>query len=118
MLLVGYWIQLAAFDIHVPFHFIFFMTSMVALGVVVPTPGGSGTFHAALIIVVGELWAFSETHHASVAACAIVSHLLGLLPVVAFGVFYLLRDGIDIFAVAEEASEKEQDERSSEPPTG
>ena len=115
VLLVGYWLQLRAFDIHVPFYFIFFMTSMVALGVVVPTPGGSGTFHAALIVVVGELWGFSETHGGAVAACAIVSHLLGLLPVVTIGVYYLFRDGIDIFAVAEEASERGKEEVPEEP---
>jgi uncharacterized protein (TIRG00374 family) len=103
VLLVGYWIQLAAFGIHVPFLHVCFLTSVLALGVVVPTPAGTGTFHAAMFVVVGELWTYSRDHYESVAGCAIVSHLIALIPILVFGVQALVRDGIDVFAAADQA---------------
>ncbi len=114
VLLLGYWVQLRAFGIDVPFYWVGFLTSVLALGVVVPTPGGSGTFHAAMMVVVGVLWGFSRDQQADVAACAIISHLIALAPILVFGVYYLMREGIDVFATAEEASEAAgEDERPS-----
>lgn len=58
-----------------------------------------------MIVVVGELWAFSDTQHAAVAACAIVSHVVSLIPILTVGVYYLIKDSINVFAVADQATE-------------
>lgn len=105
VLCLSYYSVLAAFGLVVPVQYIFFFVAVVALGVVVPTPGGAGAYHAAIILVAGDLWGFGETHGGAVAACAIMAHLLAMTPIVAFGAYYSLRQGIDVFRAVEEASE-------------
>ena len=97
----SFWIALVGFGFSgVPFHHTFFLLSVVALGVVVPTPAGTGTFHAAIVVVAGSLWGLSYNR---VVSYAIVNHLVTFLPVVLFGIYYMARGNINIFAVAKTA---------------
>lgn len=98
---LSFWFALTAFGISVPFHFILFLLAVVALGVVVPTPAGTGTYHAAVIAVMQYLWLVDSGKTLSF---AIVNHLINFSPVVIIGVFYLLRGGINIFSAADRAS--------------
>ena len=104
-----HWIMLGAFGIWVPFHHCFFLLAVVALGVVVPTPAGTGTYHIAVNIVAFNLWGFAEN---TVKAYALIGHLITFSPVVIVGIYYLLRGGINIFAAAEKAAEEKNAEAS------
>lgn len=105
VLCLSYYSVLAAFGLIVPFQYVFFFVAVVALGVVVPTPGGAGAYHAAIILVAGDLWGFGETRGGAVAACAIIAHLLAMTPIVVLGAYYSFRQGIDVFRAVEEAGE-------------
>ena len=99
-----FWVALGGFGMWVPFHHGFFLLAVVALGVVVPTPAGTGTYHVAVAIVAFNLWGLPES---SVKAYAIVNHLITFSPVVIIGVFYLLTGHINIFAAADRAEAAE-----------
>jgi uncharacterized protein (TIRG00374 family) len=98
-----FWIALGGFGMWVPYHHAFFLLAVVALGVVVPTPAGAGTFHVAVAIVAFNLWGLPES---SVKAYAIINHLITFSPVVIVGIYYLLGGRINVFAAAERAAEE------------
>jgi uncharacterized protein (TIRG00374 family) len=98
-----FWLALGGFGMWVPYHHVFFLLAVVALGVVVPTPAGTGTFHVAVAIVAFNLWGLPES---SVKAYAIVNHLITFSPVVIIGVFYLLSGRINVLAAADRAAEE------------
>lgn len=102
----GFWIALLGFGFsEVPFHHTFFLLAVVALGVVVPTPAGTGTYHAAVIVVASGLWGLSYN---DVVSYAITNHLITFVPVVIFGIYYLSKGGINIFATARSTALAEQ----------
>lgn len=105
----GYYTSIRAFGIDVPFHHMFFFVAVVSLGVIVPTPGGSGTYHAAIMVVAGRLWGFSQSQPEDVAAYAIISHFVAFIPIVTFGTYYIVREGIDVFRTHEEEIEESED---------
>jgi hypothetical protein len=96
VLLASYGLVLRAFGISEPLAHLPFFVAVVALGVVVPTPGGTGTFHAAVIVVAGDLWGHGAEQGGAVAACAIVAHLLAMGTIVALGAWYSARQGLDV----------------------
>jgi uncharacterized protein (TIRG00374 family) len=99
----SFWLALLGFGFsEVPFHHTFFLLAIVALGVVVPTPAGTGTYHAAVIVVAGSLWGLPYNQ---VVSYAIVNHLITFAPSVIFGVYYLSRGHINIFSLAGTAAE-------------
>jgi uncharacterized protein (TIRG00374 family) len=96
VLMVSYRLALGAFGIDPSPWVIPFFVAVVALGVVVPTPGGAGTFHAAVIVVAGDLWGYGTDRGGAVAACAIVTHLISMLPIVLLGAWASARQGFDV----------------------
>ncbi len=104
---LSFWVALIAFGIEPPPHHTFFLLAVVALGVVVPTPAGTGTYHGAVVLVLATLWGFPYN---TTVSYAIVNHIITFSPVVAFGVSYLLRGDINIFAAAEKAGARNAQE--------
>lgn len=104
LLVVGTLSGLAAFGFAISIPRACFLLAVLALGVALPTPGGAGTYHAGVIVVVGQLWGFAASQSGSVAAYAITSHVVAYAPVVLLGAAYLLRDGIRVFRLADEAA--------------
>jgi len=98
-----FWVALGGFGIWVPWHHAFFLLAVVAMGVVVPTPAGTGTYHVAVAIVAFNLWGLPES---SIKAYAIINHLITFSPVVIVGLYYLLTGHINIFAAADRAAEE------------
>lgn len=96
VLIASYLLALRAFGITPSPWVMPFFVAVVALGVVVPTPGGTGTFHAAVIFVAGDLWGYGADRGGAVAACAIVTHLISMLPIVVLGAWSSARQGIDV----------------------
>ncbi len=91
---LGTWCFLLAFGLSAPLTHVAWLSAATALGVALPTPGGTGTYHAAAIIVVGGLWGFGAEQGAEVAAFAIVSHLAFSLLLVSLAPWYILREGL------------------------
>lgn len=82
---------LVAFGRPLPFTSSIFLTGMSILGLAIPTPGGVGGFHKACQIVLTNFYGFSID--ASVAV-ALLSHLVGVLPVIITGAILFLREGL------------------------
>lgn len=111
ILATGQWFGLRAFGLDAPFSHMFFLLAVLALGVALPTPAGTGTYHAGVVMIVGGLWGLGTGERGAVAAFAIVSHVLAYAPIVALGAWYLIRDGIRVLAVAEEAARSRESGR-------
>lgn len=103
------WAALAAFGLDRPFLHLLFLTAVLSLGAAVPTPAGTGTFHAGAILVVGVLWGFEDSAASTVAAFAISCHVASYIPAVFFGVISLLREGVHLGTLIESSPAVERD---------
>jgi len=89
---------MAAFGISAPLHHVLFLQAVLALGVAIPTPAGTGTYHAGVVGVVSGLWGHDG---AQVAAFAITSHLVVYAPALILGVVSTLQEGISVLTRSE-----------------
>lgn len=99
---VFYWLAFKAFGIEVPFVHCFFLQAVTAMGVVIPTPAGSGGFHAGVILVAATLWGLPET---IIQAYAILTHLIIFGSLTLFGIFYLIIGNMSLFDIASDAEQ-------------
>jgi uncharacterized protein (TIRG00374 family) len=87
------WLVLRAFGLHFGVRQTIVIMSCGLVGSVVPTPGGAaGAFHAALS---GGLVLLGVTLERA-AAISIAAHLLGYVPALVFGSYYLLRGSVGL----------------------
>ncbi len=93
LMTASYALGAAALGLSAPLEHFPALVAITALGVTVPTPAGSGTYHAVILGVVGGLWGLAADDRAGVEAYAILGHLVAFLPVIVVGVYYLVRDG-------------------------
>jgi uncharacterized membrane protein YbhN (UPF0104 family) len=100
-----------AFGLDAPVHHFLFLQAAGALGVVIPTPAGSGGYHGAIILVGATLWGFSAT---TVQALAIVTHLIIFGSLTLVGVFYLMTGGINVLQVARTAEQRLEDKNQGD----
>lgn len=107
---IFYWLTLGAFGVEVPFVFCFFLQAAGAMGVILPTPAGSGGYHAAIILVVATLWGFPVDIARSY---ALSSHILIFGSMTLIGSYYLMKGKISLFDAAEKA--KGAGEEDAEP---
>jgi uncharacterized membrane protein YbhN (UPF0104 family) len=89
----GIWLCSLAFHITFPFTGSFLVTTVLVVGVAMPTPGAIGGFHAAYQIAVQTFFA-APTDRA--VGGAIVLHAISFLPVTALGIFFMAREGITL----------------------
>jgi len=95
------WLILRAFDLGFGFKETVLVMCFGLAGSFVPTPGGAaGAFHAALsggLVLMGV--ALEKA-----AAISITAHLIGFIPALAFGSYFLLRRGISLAQLQREMS--------------
>lgn len=108
---VFYWLTLKAFGIDVPFIFCFFLQAAAGMGVVIPTPAGSGGYHAAVILVLATLWGFPVDVARSY---ALSSHIIIFGSMTLIGSYYLMKGKIKLFDAAEKASLEGKDSKVTE----
>jgi uncharacterized protein (TIRG00374 family) len=87
------WIVARAFGIDIPLVGAFLLTSMLVVGVAVPTPGGIGPAHEAFRL--GTTSFFGANNDTAVGA-AIVWHALSILPVIIAGAWFAIRERITL----------------------
>ena len=87
------WAVTRAFHIEMPFAGSWLVMALLVVGVAVPTPGGVGGFHEAFRI--GATAFFGADNNAAVGA-AIVLHATSFVPVVVLGLWFAVRDGLDL----------------------
>ena len=96
------WIIGHAFGINLSFIGTFLLTSMLVVGVALPTPGGVGGAHEAFRL--GTTSFFGANNDTAVGA-AIVWHALSIVPVIAAGAWFAMRDGLTVGNLKAMASE-------------
>jgi len=85
------WFVVRAFDLTMPFTGSFLLTTLLVVGVAVPTPGAVGGFHEAFRI--GMTTFYAAPNNGAIAA-AIVLHAVSFVPVTAVGIVLMAREGL------------------------
>lgn len=89
----GIWLTSLAFHITFPFVGSFLVTTILVVGVAMPTPGAIGGFHAAYQIAVQTFYGAPDDR---AVGAAIVLHAISFLPVTALGIVFLAREGLTL----------------------
>lgn len=91
---VSFWLAFLAFNIEQGYVTALFVQGMIALGVSIPSaPGFFGTFHAAAVIGLHEVYGVGE---GATLAFAFGYHLGGFIPVTLMGLWYAGKLGITL----------------------
>jgi uncharacterized protein (TIRG00374 family) len=98
----GVWLTSLAFHITFPYMGSFLVTTILVVGVAMPTPGAVGGFHAAYQIAVQSF--FGAPDDRAIGA-AIVLHALSFLPVTLLGLVFMAREGLTFGGAAALAAE-------------
>lgn len=89
---VGIWAGIAASGVIIPLAGVLALMPMLALGISLPTPGGTGPYHLAMKVGLVSLFGVDAT--AAMGAGFLV-HAFNWIPVIVMGCSYLLRGGLD-----------------------
>jgi hypothetical protein len=103
------WVVARAFHIEMPFAGSWLMLALLVVGVAVPTPGGVGGFHEAFRL--GATAFFGAENNAAVGA-AILLHATSFVPVTLLGLWFAVRDGLDLQGIAQMTQSKPAEARS------
>ena len=98
----GIWLTSRAFHITFPFSASFLVTTLLVVGVAVPTPGAVGGFHAAYLFAVTTF--FGVPNDRAVGA-AVVLHAISFVPVTIAGVALLAGEGLTLAGARRMAAE-------------
>lgn len=104
---VSFWLAFMAFGIDQGYVTALFVQGIIALGVAVPSaPGFFGTFHAAAVVGLAEVYGVGESR---TLAFAFGYHLGGFIPVTLMGLWYAGKMGLSMgdLGRAEEAVEED-----------
>ena len=82
---------LRAFDLPLRFVDVFLLIVPLALGIVVPTPGGVGPYEFLGQISLVGFWGVAA---ARAGAVALTLHVVTLVPTIAVGLLFMWRDGL------------------------
>lgn len=85
------WLVTVAFGIDIPGTGVATLLALVSFGVVVPTPGGVGGYHAAYQLGATALYGASQS--AAIGA-AFVLHGVTFLPITILGIVFMMQEGI------------------------
>jgi len=89
---VSFWLAFQAFGIDQGYPTALFVQAIIALGVAIPSaPGFFGTFHAAALVGLHEVYGVAE---GATLAFAFGYHLGGFIPVTLMGIWYATRIGL------------------------
>lgn len=89
----GIWIVSAAFHITMPYTGSFLLTTILVVGVAVPTPGAVGGFHEAYRL---GATAFYAVPNDRAVGAAIVLHAISFVPVTILGIVFMAQEGLSL----------------------
>ncbi len=110
---VSFWLGMHAFGIDEGYVTALFVQGIIALGVAVPSaPGFFGTFHAAAVVALVEVYGVGDSQ---TLAFAFGYHLGGFIPVTVLGLWYAGRMGLSMRSLGQ-AEEVVEDKVEAELP--
>jgi glycosyltransferase 2 family protein len=110
----GIWLTSQAFHITFPFGASFLVTTLLVVGVAVPTPGAVGGFHLAYQVAVQMF--FSTPPERAVGA-AIVLHAISFVPVTLLGIAFMAKEGLTLSGARDLAHDKKTGSGTGSPPS-
>lgn len=90
---IDIWLTTLAFDLTLPVVGSFLVMGYLTVGVSVPTPGGTGSFHYFYRLAMTTLFGADAT---IAAAAAIVLHAVSFIPVTILGLIFMWQDGLTL----------------------
>ena len=111
----GLWLVSVSFGIQMPPAGANVLLVLVVLGVLVPTPGGIGGYHAAY--QVGAIGLYAATDEAAVGA-GLLSHALSFFPVVIVGIVLMAQEGLRLSGISDVVGSGRTDGATSEAAAG
>jgi hypothetical protein len=102
LIALGFHLNHVAFGIDLPFHATFLLIAFLVVGVMIPTPGMVGGFHAFYLLALSQVFGVERER---AAAAGIAAHALSNLPVLVLGLALLGREGLSLGRVAQVARE-------------
>jgi uncharacterized protein (TIRG00374 family) len=99
----GIWLTSQAFHITFPFQASFLVTTILVVGVAVPTPGAVGGFHLAYQFAAVVLFGAPADR---AAGAAIVLHAISFIPVTLLGIYFMTREGLTLAGARRMAEER------------
>jgi uncharacterized protein (TIRG00374 family) len=87
------WLTTLAFDLTLSVVGSFLVMGYLTVGVSIPTPGGTGSFHYFYQLAMTSLFAANET---VAAAAALVLHAVSFIPVTILGLVFMWQDGLTL----------------------
>jgi uncharacterized protein (TIRG00374 family) len=90
---LGIWLTSRAFHITFPFPASFLVTTVLVVGVAVPTPGAVGGFHLAYQIAASVFFGAPADR---AAGAAILLHAISFVPVTLLGIYFMAREGLTL----------------------
>ena len=112
---VGILLTSHAFDLTLSFVGSFLVVGYLAVGVSVPTPGGTGGFHYFYLIAMTRFFGADQD---VAAAAAIILHAISFVPVTIAGLIFMWRDGLTLGRLKTMRAEAKAAERLPERPNG
>jgi uncharacterized protein (TIRG00374 family) len=104
LIALGFHLNHVAFGIALPFHATFLLIAFLVVGVMIPTPGMVGGFHAFYLLALAGVYGVERER---AAAAGIAAHALSNLPVLVLGLGLLGREGLSLGRVARAAGRGE-----------
>ena len=95
-----------AFGIVLPFHATFLLVAFLVVGVAIPTPGTVGGFHYFYLLCLTQAYGVPK---GTAAAAGIAAHALANLPLLAFGLVLMGREGLTLGKVAQMTDDEPQE---------
>jgi len=95
-ILLTYILLFHAMGVDLPWYASMPLLALLVVGVMIPTPGGVGSFHKAAQVGLVGLWGVNND---LAVAYAIVSHAVAFIPLAVIGLVLLLREGLTLGAI-------------------
>lgn len=95
-ILLTYVLLFRAMGVELPWYASMPLLAMLVVGVMIPTPGGIGSFHKAAQLALVGLWGVDND---LAVAYAIVSHAVAFIPLAIIGLVVMFREGLTLGAI-------------------
>jgi uncharacterized protein (TIRG00374 family) len=102
----GIWLTSRAFHITFPYMGSFLVTTILVVGVAMPTPGAIGGFHTAYQIAVQTFFGAPDDR---AIGGAVVLHAISFVPVTLLGIVFMAREGLTLARARQLAQEGSKD---------
>lgn len=104
------WLSLIAVGLDVRFPDMFLLVPIEAIGIIIPTPGGIGGYHAFLQAGLLDIYGFEP---AVSSAGVILSHAIAYVPLTAWGLILMSQRGIKLAGIRKDVLQKKTEENES-----